>query len=144
MTTTPGSPSPPEHIGKPIIFFDGVCGMCNKFVNVILKADHKRQFLFAPLQGETARQLLPPLPTKPEDWSLIYLDEEGVHDQAYASLQIYRRLGGVWWLLSLGRFLPRFVLKPVYRLIARNRYKWFGRQAECRLPTAEEQERFLP
>ena len=128
----------------PIIFFDGVCAMCNRFVDLILRADRREAFRFAPLQGETARALLPPLAGDPREWSMIYLDERGVHEQSDASLEVYRRLGGVWWLASLLRLVPRFVRTPVYRLIARNRYRWFGRRDSCRVPSAEEKARFLP
>lgn len=129
---------------KPIIFFDGVCAMCNRFVDVMLKADRQQQFLFAPLQGETAAKMLPPLDEKPEEWSLIYVDEKGIHDQFDASFEIYRRMGGLWSALGLLRHIPRGIRAPVYRMIARNRYRWFGKRDVCRLPTAEERTRFLP
>jgi predicted DCC family thiol-disulfide oxidoreductase YuxK len=130
---------------RPIVFFDGVCGMCNFFVNVLLRIDRRQVFLIAPLQGETAARLLPPLSAKPEEWSMIVLDEKGkVFDQSDASLEVYRRLGGLWWLLSLARFVPRFIRNPAYRVIARNRYRWFGHRDQCRIPTPEEKARFLP
>jgi predicted DCC family thiol-disulfide oxidoreductase YuxK len=131
-------------IDKPIVFFDGVCGMCNGVVDMLLKIDRKQLFLFAPLQGETAARMLPPLPENPEQWSMILLDEKGMHDQSDASLEIYRRLGGIWWFLSLVRFVPRFIRNPAYRVIARNRYRWFGKKEQCRIPTPEERARFLP
>ena len=129
---------------KPIIFFDGVCAMCNTFVNFALKIDRKQQFLFAPLQGETAKKLLPPLSDDPREWSMVYLDERGTHDQLDASLEVYRRLGGIWWILSLMRYIPRGIRTPAYRILARNRYRWFGRKESCRIPTAAERSRFLP
>jgi predicted DCC family thiol-disulfide oxidoreductase YuxK len=130
-------------VAKPVIFFDDVCIMCNTFVNLLLRVDRKKQFLFAPLTGETARKLLPPLPVDPKEWSMVYVDESGIHDQSDASLQVYRRLGGLWWLLSLARFVPRWIRNPVYRVLARNRYRWFGKRDTCRLPTVEERARFL-
>jgi predicted DCC family thiol-disulfide oxidoreductase YuxK len=133
--------SPPD---KPIIFFDGVCHMCNALVNMILRVDKKDLFLFAPLQGPTAQRLLPPQSGDPRDWSMLYLDERGLYDQSDASLQVCRRLGGVWTLLSLLRFIPRAIRTPVYRVIARNRYRWFGKKDSCRIPTPAERERFLP
>ena len=133
--------NPPQ---KPIIFFDGVCGMCNTFVSLVLRADRRQTFLFAPLQGTTARDLLPPLSQDAREWSLIYVDEAGVHDQSDASLEIYRRLGGLWHLLGLARILPARLRNPVYRIIARNRYRWFGKKDACRIPTAAERARFLP
>ncbi len=132
-----------SELERPIIFFDGVCGMCNRLVDLILRIDRREKFLFAPIQGETAKQLLPAQPDDPEEWSMLYLDERGLHDQSDASLEVYRRLGGVWWLLSLARFVPRFLRDPAYRVIVRNRYRWFGRRDACRIPTPEERERFL-
>ena len=136
--------SPSEHVEEPIIFFDGVCVMCNTFVNLILRVDKRSQFRFAPLQGSTAKRLLPSLPDDPREWSMLYLDEGGVHDLSDASLEVYRRLGGAWSFLSLARHVPRFIRNPAYRLLARNRYRWFGQRDSCRVPSAQERERFLP
>lgn len=129
---------------KPIIFFDGVCGMCNAFVNLVLRIDRKQTFMFAPLQGSAARDLLPPLADDARQWSMVYVDEAGTHDQSDAVLEIYRRLGGIWWLLSWLRLIPRFIRNPVYRVIARNRFRWFGKSESCRIPTPGERARFLP
>jgi predicted DCC family thiol-disulfide oxidoreductase YuxK len=128
---------------KPVIFFDDVCVMCNGFVNLLLKVDRREQFLFASLKGETASKLLPPLPEDPTKWSLVYVDEKGIHDQSDASLEVYRRMGGIWWLLSLARFIPRSIRNPVYRVLARNRYRWFGKRDTCRMPSVSERARFL-
>lgn len=129
---------------KPIIFFDGVCAMCNAFVDIIIRIDRKQIFLFAPLQGTTAQELLPPMSDNPEEWSMVYLDETGIHQQSDASLAVYRRIGGIWGVLGWLRYIPRFIRDPVYRVIANNRYRWFGKKEACRIPTAEERERFLP
>jgi predicted DCC family thiol-disulfide oxidoreductase YuxK len=75
---------------------------------------------------------------------MVYLDERGVHELSDASLQVYRRLGGAWSILALARFVPRFVRTPIYRWIARNRYRWFGRREACRVPSGDERARFLP
>jgi predicted DCC family thiol-disulfide oxidoreductase YuxK len=131
-------------IRRPIIFFDGVCGMCNAFVDFVLRVDRQEQFLFAPLQGSLARELLPPLSEDSREWSMMYLDERGIHDQSDASLQVYRCLGGMWWLLSLARYIPRSIRNPAYRVIARNRYRWFGRKEQCRVPNLDDRKRFLP
>jgi predicted DCC family thiol-disulfide oxidoreductase YuxK len=129
---------------RPIIFFDGVCVTCNRFVDVVLRADRRSVFHFAPLQGETARALLPSPPSDPAAWSLLYLDERGLHEESDATLEVSRRLGGWWALLGLLRIVPRWLRNPVYRVIARNRYRWFGRRRVCRVPTAAERDRFLP
>jgi predicted DCC family thiol-disulfide oxidoreductase YuxK len=143
--SNPSSPSTsPAKLEHPIIFFDGVCTMCNRFVSLVVRADRGGVFRFAPLQGETARRLLPPLASDPRQWSMLYLDERGLHEQSDASLQVYRRLGGWTWALSLLRFVPRWLRNPVYRVVARNRYRWFGRSGACRVPSPVERARFLP
>jgi predicted DCC family thiol-disulfide oxidoreductase YuxK len=140
-----GSPSlAAAGVAKPVIFFDDVCVMCNGFVNILLRVDRRQRFFFAPLRGETASRLLPPLPDDASKWSMVYVDESGIHDQSDASLEVYRRLGGLWWLLSLARFVPRAIRDPIYRVIAKNRYRWFGKRETCRIPSADERERFLP
>ena len=132
------------HCDRPIIFFDGVCALCNGFVDLMLRVDRKQVFLFAPIQGETARALLLPIGDDPEQWSMVYLGCRGIHDQSDASLEVYRRLGGLWSVLGWLRFIPRLVRDPVYRAIARNRYRLFGKRDTCRVPTAAERARFLP
>jgi predicted DCC family thiol-disulfide oxidoreductase YuxK len=109
--------------GRPIVFFDGVFAMCNRFVDLILRADRADVFRFAPLQGETARALPPPLSAAPEQWSVIYLAELGLHNHGDAVLELYRRLGGAWRLLGVLKLVPRPLRNAVYRVIARNRYR---------------------
>lgn len=128
----------------PILFFDGVCGLCNRSVDFLLRTDKKDSFRFAPLQGETAQRMLPPLTEDSETWSVLYLDEHGLHDQSDVTIQVCRRLGGLWSLVGLLRIIPKAVRNVGYRWIARNRYSWFGKHDTCRLPTPEEQARFLP
>lgn len=117
--------------------------MCNALVTLILRIDRKRVFRFAPLQGETARTMLPRLPGDAGEWSVIVVDESGVHDQSDAALEICRRVGGLWSILGLLRCVPRSLRNAVYRAVARNRYRWFGRKDACRVPAKDELERFL-
>ncbi len=137
-------PSRQDTIPHPIIFFDGVCGVCNAFVDIMLRIDKRQVFLFAPIQGETAQKLLPPLGDNPGEWSIVLLDEAGVLERSDACLAIARRLGGVWRVFGWLRFLPRALRDGVYRVIARNRYRWFGKRETCRVPTVEERARFMP
>ena len=131
-------------IQQPIIFLDGMCAMCNRFVDLVLRADSRGVFRFSPLQGDTASDLLPSLPPDPRDWSMIYVNERGVHSESDASLEVYRRLGGIWWPVSLARLVPRWIRNPIYRVIAQNRYRWFGTRDSCRVPTEDQRDRFLP
>ena len=75
-------------VTKLVIFYDDVCVMCNGFVNLILRVDRRQQFLFAPLGGEIASKMLPPLSGDPSKWSMVYVDESGIHDQSDASLEV--------------------------------------------------------
>lgn len=131
-------------ITHPIVFFDGVCGLCNRFVDALVRADRAGVLRFAPIQGETARALLPPSAADPAAWSVIYLDEHGLHTESDAALVIGRRLGGGWRLVGALRLVPRPIRDALYRTIAGNRYRWFGRRAVCRVPGEDERSRFLP
>jgi predicted DCC family thiol-disulfide oxidoreductase YuxK len=140
-TTTPSSVAESR---EPIVFFDGVCGLCQRVVDVLLRADRAARLRFAPLQGDTARRMLPPRPPDAAGWSVVYLDEHGVHERTDALLEVTRRLGGAWRLVAALRVVPRPLRDALYRVIARHRYRWFGRRVACRIPSAEERQRFLP
>ncbi len=131
-------------VDQPIVFFDGECIMCNQFVDLLLKIDRIGTIMIAPLQGQTAAKFLPPLPSDREEWSIFYLDQGELSDQSDAFLNICRRLGGIWSILSLFKIIPRSIRDSIYRVIARNRYRLFGRRSTCRMPNEQEKSRFLP
>ena len=141
---SPATPGPGLIGDRPILFFDGVCGLCNSTVDAILAADRRGEIRFAPIQGETAKRLLPPLPADPLLWTLVYLDERGVHEYSDAAIEVARRVGGFYSGAALLRVVPRALRDPVYRWIARNRYRWFGKRDACRVPSPEQRARFLP
>ena len=128
----------------PILFFDGVCGLCNGFVDLLLKADTRDRFRYAPLQGETAHRMLGPQDQAGGLHSFVYLENDRIHEQSNAVLLALNRLGGAWRLLDLLYIFPRPFRDFVYRIVARNRYRWFGRHDVCRIPAPKERERFLP
>jgi predicted DCC family thiol-disulfide oxidoreductase YuxK len=132
------------NIEHPIVFYDGVCVMCDSFINKVMKADKAGIFRFAPLQGDTAKKLLPPLPADHEQWSVICLDRDGMVTGSDASLSIARRLGGWWGVLAWTRIVPHFIREGVYRFIARHRYRAFGQLEACPMPTPDRQARMLP
>ena len=134
----------PAEIEHPTVFFDGVCGICNRFVDFLLKADSKAVLRFAPLQGETAERLLPQLPRDEGEWAVVYVDRGRTSTESDAVFEILRKLGGFWALPGLGRWLPRALRNAGYRFVARRRYRWFGRRDACRIPSPEERARFLP
>jgi len=128
-----------------IIFFDGICGLCNRFVDWTIKRDKKHLFRFAPLQGKTALTLLHQPAADPQEWSVIFFDQSGVYQRSEASLRIIVKLGGFYGGFAKGLLIiPTRVRDFFYNIIARNRYKWFGKSSVCRIPKPEEKEMFLP
>lgn len=126
----------------PIVFFDGVCGLCNSAVDTLLRADRQNRLKFAPLQGETAQRLLGTQPDQ-EFATIVLLDAQGRHEKSAAALRICALLPGLWKLLQVFWLIPRPLRDGVYGWIARHRYAWFGKKESCRLPTPAERARFL-
>ena len=127
-----------------ILFFDGICGLCNKSVDFVLSRDVVGVFQFAPLQGETARQLLPPADVA--DLSSVVLLVEGrSYRKSSAAVRILWRLNLGWKVLGTLMWLVPLPLRDLgYLLIARSRYRLFGKHETCRMPTSAERTRFLP
>ena len=134
-------PSEPEAMPA-VIYFDGFCGLCNRFVDFVLARDVARHFRFASLQGSTATARFGP--AGEVDPATILLEEDGIlYERSTAALRIASRLGGVWSLTAVFSLVPRPIRDAVYDWVARNRYAWFGKRDTCRLPTAEERAAFL-
>ena len=131
-----------------VILFDGVCNLCNGFVQFVIRHDQGGRFRFAALQSDAARALLaahglaPIVPgTAPE--SVLLLSGGQLYSHSSAVLRIARGLGGIWRVAAVGGVLPRAWRDALYRFIARHRYRWFGRQESCLLPTPALKARFL-
>ena len=130
---------------RPILFFDGMCNLCNSGVQFIIKRDKKKIFLFAPLQSETGREAIAniaPEYRKSPDSLILYYNGR-YYTRSGAALHICRLLGGMWQVLYAGIIIPGVVRDAVYDLVARNRYKWFGKRGECMVPTPGLMERFI-
>lgn len=130
----------------PVILFDGVCNLCNGAVQFVIERDPKGRFRFASLQSDAGGELLRTHGLKvPEgDPESIVLIEGGkAYECSSAALKIARGLSGGWWLLYAFMIVPSFIRDLVYRWIAANRYRWFGKSEECWVPTAELRTRFL-
>lgn len=125
-----------------IIFFDGVCGLCNGFVDYMLKIDKKGVFKFSPLQSEYARTHLSASDVN-DLKSIVVLIDGRTYRQAQGVLKAMSQLGGVWKLGSVLGELPEGLLNWGYDLVAHNRYRLFGKRETCRLPTPEERSRFI-
>ncbi len=138
-----------EHELENIIFFDGVCSLCNGFIDFLIKRDSGRLFRYAPLQGSTATERLPISrykvlgPDGPSFTSVIYLKDGRMLSQSDAAIEILSDLGGLWRLASVLKLIPQVIRNSVYTLIATHRYEWFGKRETCRVPTKEERKLFL-
>ena len=127
-----------------LILFDGVCNLCNGFVQFIIRRDPAGRFRFAALQSEAGQALLAAHGLAPvaEPESVLLLSGGRLYSHSDAVLRIARELGGPWRLLGVGQLLPRRWRDAAYRFVARHRYRWFGRQDSCWLPTPELKARF--
>lgn len=130
--------------GRPLLLFDGVCGLCNRFVDFILRHDRRSLFLFAPLQGETAAELLS-AEERADLKSVVLIWNGREYRHSAAVVRILWLLGSWWvmcgWLLYL---VPAPLRDLGYRLVARWRYRLFGQSAACRMPKPDEVARLLP
>jgi predicted DCC family thiol-disulfide oxidoreductase YuxK len=135
-------------IEQSIIFFDGVCGLCNRTVDFVLREDRDRNFLFSALQGETFQRIARDHPeTMNVDSIFVYRSTpQGgqLLQRSNAVLYILDRLPRFRWLARIGYVCPAPIRNFCYRLIAATRYQIWGRRDSCRLPTPEENRRFLP
>ena len=129
---------------KKIILFDGVCNLCNSSVHFIIKKDKKKQFLFTSLQSDAARDILLQFQLKNSELDSILLIENGeIYQKSDAILKIVKHLNGIWKMSYGFIIIPKFIRDYVYMLIAKNRYRWFGKREVCMIPTKELQMRFL-
>ncbi len=140
-------------MSKPIIYYDGLCGLCDGFARFVVARDRLARYRFAPLQGETARvRLGANLPL--DALSTIVLEDDpalrpigaadGLRVRSDAALAILAGLGHGWGVVRVLRIVPRPIRDWVYNFIARHRLRWFGRRDACRIPGPDERDRFLP
>jgi predicted DCC family thiol-disulfide oxidoreductase YuxK len=128
---------------KPVILFDGVCNLCSGSVQFILKRDKEKKFLFASLQSSYGQNLLKQLDLPTDTFNSFILFEDGkVITRSTATLKMFSKLK-CWGWVKIFWIVPKFIRDAVYNLIAKNRYKWFGKKEECWVPTAELKSRFL-
>jgi predicted DCC family thiol-disulfide oxidoreductase YuxK len=125
-----------------IVLFDGVCNLCDNTVQFLLRHDLKKRLKFASQQSEAGQELLLRfgLPTLE---GLVLLEGRKIFTGSDAALRLFRHLGGYWPALEVLRVFPRPLREWVYRFIARNRYRWFGKKEVCMVPTPEVRARFL-
>ena len=129
---------------KPIILFDGVCNFCNGSVNFLIRRDKKNVFRFAALQSQTAQKLLAQYKKQKKGFESFVLMQDGkAYEKSSAALKVLKKLPWYWKWAQVFWIVPKFIRDGVYDVIARNRYKWFGKKEECMIPTSEVRNRFL-
>jgi predicted DCC family thiol-disulfide oxidoreductase YuxK len=127
-----------------IILFDGVCNLCNGAVQFVIKRDRRNYFKFAALQSDFAQKKIASFNlTAVHGNSILLLENGKVYQQSTAALRIAKKLNGLWPMFYAFVIIPPFIRNAVYRLVARNRYRWFGRQEACWVPTPALKHKFL-
>ncbi len=127
-----------------VIIFDGVCNLCSHSVQFIIRHDHRHVFNFAAAQSNAGRALVMQIGLNPDKLETVVLLKDG---QAYirsdAALEIAKDLDWPWPALRVLRIIPRFFRNQLYELVARNRYRWFGKKTYCMIPTDDLKSRFI-
>jgi predicted DCC family thiol-disulfide oxidoreductase YuxK len=127
-----------------VILFDGLCNLCNGFVQFVIARDPESCFKFASLQSDIARTLLKDLPAATQSLDSVVLIQNGrIYQRSTAALRILRQLSGGWPLCYGTIILPAFFRDWVYDIVAKNRYRWLGHRESCLLPTPALKSRFL-
>jgi len=126
-----------------IILFDGQCVFCDHSVQFILKRDVGEVFRFASLQSDIGQQLLKQYNVDVSMDSIVVIYLNKVYTQSDAAIVIAQRFKGLWKLLVIVKFIPKWLRDKMYVVIAKNRYRLFGEMETCRIPTEEERRRFL-
>ena len=137
-------------MSHPILLYDGVCGLCNRVNQFVLRRDPDGIFRFASLQSALAARILQRHGESPQDLDTFYVivnpdqPDESLTSRSDAAIFVVQRLGGFWQAIgTVAKLMPRFLRDWGYRLIARNRYRIFGRAEACFLPQPRYSERFL-
>jgi len=138
----PGDASAPGSAG--VILFDGECNLCSYWVKFFIRRDPRALFKFASIQSPAGGKLYADAgfnPANPQTFLLIAAD--GVCSRSDAVIEIAARLGGAWRLTRGLKIIPRGIRDWAYGVLARNRYKWFGKRDSCMVPTPDIKRRFL-
>jgi len=129
---------------KPVILFDGVCNLCNGFVQTTISIDPQGKFQFAALQSEFGQEVMDKASLPVNELNTVILYDDGkIFTHSDVPLEICRRLGGVWSLFLVFKLIPRALRNRLYDWVASNRYRWFGKSESCMIPTPELRKRFL-
>lgn len=129
---------------RPVIIFDGVCNYCNRVINFIIRHDKKKVFYFATLQSNFGQKTLKENHLPPDVFeTFLLLDKHRLYKKSTAGLRLYNKLPWYWKWTQLFWIFPKFFRDWIYSIIAKNRYKWFGKRETCMIPSPELKARFL-
>jgi predicted DCC family thiol-disulfide oxidoreductase YuxK len=120
-------------IDSPILIYDGICVLCNFFLDIIIKADKNKSLKYLPLQDEKAQLLINSANLEKIDTVVYYSPNKQFYIKSEAVIQVLTDIGGIWKMTSVFKFIPLFIRDYIYDFIARNRYGWFGKRKSCRL-----------
>tara|TARA_B100001964_G_C13639392_1_gene339893 strand:- start:23 stop:418 length:396 start_codon:yes stop_codon:yes gene_type:complete len=125
-----------------IVYFDGVCSLCNGLINFLIKIDRKKHLRYSSLQSDYAKKNLPPHQTQ-NLTTIIFICHETAYEKSDAISEIFRSIKGPWKIIIVLKLCPKVVRDALYNLIVKYRYKIFGKKKECRVPSKKEKELFL-
>ena len=135
-------PVPNPYKESDIIFFDGVCNLCNGFVQFVIKNSASQKFKFASLQGHSAQQILS-INSDTHFSTILFLEHGIIYKKSSAVLRIAKKLDHPWKIFFAFIIIPQFLRDFVYDFVAKNRYRFFGKTVVCRIPTEDEKHLFL-
>lgn len=139
----------PEQSPHPILLYDGVCGLCNRLNQFILKRDRNDRFRFASLQSGLAESLTRRHGADPKELDTVYVvvdhnrPTEYLLSRSDAIIYVLTELGGIWRAMAVAKVLPKALRNVAYEIVAKNRYRLFGKHDSCLLPDAKNKDKFL-
>lgn len=129
---------------KNVVLFDGVCNLCNDAVNFLIDEDKNNRLHFASLQSEFGQAVLRDFSMQTDDFdTFVFIHQGKLFIRSTGALEVMRVLGGKWSMLYVFKLVPTFLRDAMYKFISKNRYRWFGKQNACRMPTPELKAKFL-
>ncbi|WP_025144666.1 thiol-disulfide oxidoreductase DCC family protein [Pedobacter jeongneungensis] len=129
-------------MAQPVIFFDGVYNLCSASVQFVIERDKKNHFKFTALQGDYAKEILPQYVDLQKLNTILLLENGKLYTKSSAALRIAKKLSGLFPLLYAFYIVPKFIRDWFYDIIAKKRYKWWGKQESCWVPTPELKSKF--
>ena len=127
-----------------VILFDGVCNFCNGTINWILQHDKKNEFRFATLQSTYGKQVVERFKLTSDYLdTVILIENEKVYLRSQAILRIIKRIGGIYSILGIFSIVPAPILNFFYNIVAKYRYRWFGKRESCMVPDASIKQKFI-